>query len=192
MVETKTCRQQDLPAFRRLHNTYVGREETIETVREWYRAHPELLVGAYVEDELVGHCLGIPRSDVEVEIAGIGIEPDYRRQGVGSALLSACENRVISLGYQRISVGSAGGYVDEFYLANGYAPESVLVRLDAEDVPVNYRAMGYEITKERTDNGTKKLYVAVDEYDPERVRKIREAFDDPEAIFIMSKELSGR
>lgn len=122
-----------------------------------------------------------------MELAGIGVEPDYRRRGVGSALLSAFGDRVNSLGNRRISVGSAGGYVDEFYVANGYAPDSVLVRLDPEDVPENHRTMGYKIVEEQFTNGTKKLYVAVHEYDPELVQKIREAFDDPGAIYIMAK-----
>lgn len=189
MVEIQTVPNSGLEEFRRLHNDYTASDESIKTVRSWYQKHPELLVGGYDEGTLVGYCLGRPRSQGDLELSAIAVEESHQRQGIGTELLSTLEDRAMTLGFRRISLGSAGGYVDEFYLANGYEPESVLVRLDPDDVPENYRAMGYDITEERIDNGTKKIYVRVDEYDPEIVTEIRETFDDPEAIYIMAKDI---
>jgi len=189
MVEVQMVRESDLPEFRCLHNAYVDRDASLETVRDWYQEHPELLIGAYDDGELAGHCLGLPRAEGEVELAGIAVEQSHQRQGIGSALLSAFEEQARSLQFQRISLGSAGGYVDEFYIENGYTPHSVLVRLDPDDVPQNYRDMEYKIADERMDGCTKKLYVEVDGFDPAFVEEIRAAFDDSEAVYIMEKDL---
>lgn len=191
MVDIRPVDESELADFRRLHNTYVGRNESLETVRQWHREHPELLVGAYDDGQLVGHCLGIPRSGDEVELNGIAVDQSHRRQGIGTALLSAFEDLVASLGFQRVSLGSAGGYVDEFYVQNGYSPDSILVRLDPGEDPPDYTEVGYEIRDERLDGDLKKLYVGTDEYDPGFVEEIQEVFEDPEAIYIMSKKLDA-
>jgi len=189
MVEIRTVRESELDAFRRLHEVYVDRDESVETLRDRHRARPELFVAAYDDGELVGGCLGDPRSDETVELAGIAVERSHQCRGIGAALLSTFEDRAASLGFRRITLGSAGGYVDEFYVENGYRPDSVLVRLDAADTPENDRIRGYEIVDERTDGPTRKLYVNVDRFDPAFLDEVRDAFDDPDAVYVMSKTL---
>ncbi len=188
MVEVRSIRESDLPAFRRLHNRYVDRDESLDTVREWYAESPEFLLGAYDGEALVGHALGRPRSAERLELAGISVEESHRRQGIGSALLDAVEDRAVAHGFERVSLGSAGGYVDEFYAANGYRPESVLVRLDADSaMPETV----HEVVAVRTEDGTRKLYVAPGNGGPDHLDAVRGAFDDPEAIYIMAKDLDG-
>lgn len=191
MVELRTVAESDLEAFRRFHNRYVDRDEPLETVREWYHERPALLLGAYEGDELVGHCLGRPRGDDTVELSGIGVAPSRRRRGIGSALLSAFEDRAASLGFRRVELGSAGDGVDEFYLEHGYSPVSVLVRYGSDEVPPDYREQGYAICDERTDGDTRKVYVAVDAFGSPSVEEVRRAFDDPDAIYIMAKAIGS-
>ncbi|PSQ19088.1 hypothetical protein BRD00_02245 [Halobacteriales archaeon QS_8_69_26] len=148
VTEYRPVDEADLDEFRRLHNRYVDRDESPGTVRGWYEDHPELLVGAYRDGDLVGHCLGQPGDDGVVELAGIAVENDHQRRGIGTGLLAEFEARAATLGFSRVTLGSAGGYVDRFYRENGYDPESILVRLPPEDVPENYRDLGYEIGKE--------------------------------------------
>lgn len=73
MVDIRTVRESDLADFRRLHNTYVDRDESLDTVRDRYQDTPGLLLGACDDGTLVGHCLGQPRSADEVELAGIAV-----------------------------------------------------------------------------------------------------------------------
>lgn len=190
MVKPRTVAELDLEAFRRLHNRYVDRDESLKTVRDWYREHPELLLGAYDDGDLVGHALGRPRSEETVELSGISVAPTHRRRGIGSALLSAFEDRAAAQGFRRVELGSAGGYVDEFYLEHGYTPESVLVRLDPDEAP-DGPDRGYEIADERVEDGTLKLYVPVEELGSPSVEAVRRAFDDPEAIYIMAKRIGS-
>lgn len=191
MVAVHPVPESDIENVRRLHDSYTASGESLETVRKWHREHPELFVGAYEGGNLVGYCLGIQRTEEAIELNGIAVEEAHQRQGIGTELLATFEDQVASLGFQRINLGSAGGYVDEFYLQNGYSPRSILVRVDVEDASGDYRAMGYEIAEERIDDGTKKLYIEVDEFDPAFVEEIRDSFADPDAIYILEKHLDS-
>ncbi|WP_232688278.1 GNAT family N-acetyltransferase [Halobacterium zhouii] len=188
MVDVRRVPPADFDAVYRLLCERVGdRDEA--TVREWYDDHPELFVGAYDDGDLVGFAAGRERDDASVELAGIAVDDSHTRQGIGSRLLDAFEAAAVDLGYERVSLGSAGGYVDEFYLANGYEPESILVRLHPDDVSEDHRDLGFEILRERMDDGTQKFYVAPGGHDPERVEAVRGAFGDPDAIYIMETHL---
>lgn len=191
MVEIRGVPESDLEAVHEFRTDRVD-DRPLATVREWYEENPELFVAAYDGDEVVGICIGRDGPHEGVELNAIGVAESHTRRGIGSAMVDAFEEQVASLGFDRIGLGSAGGYVDEFYMANGYEPASVLVRLEPDEVPANYRELGYEIVEERIEDGTKKLYVGVDGHDPEFVEGVREAFDDPEAIYIMEKRLGSR
>lgn len=191
MVDIRSVHKSDLDDFLDLHNTYVNRDESIEALRDRYQKHPDLFLGAYDNGELVGHCLGRPRSDRAVELEGIAVERSFQQRGIGTELLARFEDRVADLGFQRISLGSAGGYVDKFYIERGYSPVSVLVRYEDSAVSERYRDRGYEIREERMVEGTRKLYIEADEFDPGHLGAVREEFDDQEAIYIMEKEIDG-
>lgn len=191
MVVIRSVHESDLDDFLDLHNTYVDRDESIEAIRDRYQAPPDLFLGAYDNRELVGHCLGRPRSDRAVELEGIAVKPSHQQRGIGLELLEQFEDRVAALGYRRISLGSAGGYVDEFYIENGYSPESVLIRCEDVDGSERDRTLGYEISAERIDEGTRKLYVEAGEFDPGYLRAVREDFDAQEAIYSMTKEIAS-
>lgn len=189
MVTIRTIDERDLPAFRALHNTYVDREEPLDTVRDWFRTDPELCIGAFEDGTLVGHCLGRPRSDRTVELAGIAVKQSRQGRGIGSALLAAFEDRAADLGFERIEVGSAGGYVDDFYHDRGYDPESALVRQDPDESIPAERSTAYDVLRERTEDGRRRVYVDVNGLDDPPIEEIQAAFGDSEAIYIMTKAL---
>ena len=190
MVKVYQIPKSDVEAVHQMRTDRIG-EISLETVQEWYDENAELFVAAYDGGDIVGICIGRDGPHEGVELNAIGVAESHMRRGIGSAMLDALEERAASLGYDRIGLGSAGGYVDEFYLANGYEPANVLVRLDSEDVPADYRELGYEILDERIDDGIRKLYVGVDGHDSAFVEGVRETFDDPEAIYIMEKRNLG-
>ena len=90
------------------------------------------------DGDLVGVCTGHRRGDASAELAGLGVLPERRREGIGTRLVEQFEENAAEGGFARISVGSAGGDVDNFYAALGYEPESELVRLDAGVVDHEY------------------------------------------------------
>ncbi len=188
MTNIRQVSERDLDAFRRLYNRLTGRDESPNVVRGWYDIHPELLVGAFADGELVEFALGIYDHE-GVHLKGIGVREEHRREGIGSALLSRVEEAAGERDADRISLGSAGGYVDKFYLANGYQPESVLLRFDADDAPESPESFEYDILRERVEDGVTKWYVGVEFHDHDFLQEVREAFDDQEAIYIMEKPL---
>jgi GNAT superfamily N-acetyltransferase len=187
VVSVRPVSEAGFDAVAEMHHACID-DRPRETLRSWYDARPGLFRGAYDRGDLVGFALGRHREGDTAELVGIAVEDAYTRQGVGSRLLASFEDAADALGFERVSLGSAGGYVDEFYLANGYEPESVLVRTSPGDLPENYRDR-FDVLRERDDDGTRKVYVAADGYDPGQVEAVREAFDDPEAVYIMEKDL---
>lgn len=75
----------------------------------------------------VGICYGWPRSEDVLEepeftIQGIAITERSQALGIGSVLLKEFEKRVAEYKFDKIGVGSAPGYVEHFYIKNGYIP----------------------------------------------------------------------
>ncbi len=107
-------------------------------VNRMYEKYKNTFVGYYIDDLLVGICYGWPRreavaDDESYTIEGIAIIHPFNAQGRGPKLLAYFEQRVKELGFFKISVGSADGYVERFYLKNGYIPkEYKVLRNDKE------------------------------------------------------------
>lgn len=89
--------------------------------------------------------------------------PERRRQGIGAALVAAFETGAATIVVERVSVASAGGYVDRFYAAQGDEPWAVLVRTPA-DGPGDQPDPQYDILKAGVEHGVRTRYA-----DPEGV-----------------------
>ncbi|WP_336036992.1 GNAT family N-acetyltransferase [Halobacterium yunchengense] len=192
MVELRRVTADEFDDVLELHHECIDDRDR-DVVREWYDEHPALFWGAWDGDDLVGFALGRHREAASVELVGIAVRDAYARAGVGSRLLEAFEDAAREYGFERASVGSAGGYVDYFYAANGYRPESIMVRTSREALPENYRER-FDVRRERSVDGGHKVYLAPGgdadgPVDHDRVERVRAAFDDPDAIYIMEKSL---
>lgn len=191
MVDVRQVPPADVERGYALLQSRVGDHDRA-AVEQWYDDHPALFVGAYDRDAMVGFALARAREDAHVELVGIAVEASHARRGIGSALLTAVEEAARDRGFERLTLGSAGGYVDDFYAANGYRPESILVRLAPEAAPEDPESLGFEVLRERTaDDGTRKFYVAPngEGVDADRVEAVGDAYGDPEAIYVMEKRL---
>jgi ribosomal-protein-alanine N-acetyltransferase len=75
---------------------------------------------AVVDGEMVGFVAGDPRKSLQFSwIATIGVLPEYQRQGIGRALLRACEER-LSTPYVRLCVRTDNGGAIRLYEQEGY------------------------------------------------------------------------
>jgi len=130
----------DRSAFDALRHEYLfGDDDFIAAMHERY---PEAYGGYFADDRLVGICYGWPRSeqvtdDDSFTLDGIAIAEPYNGHGRGGRLLAFFEDAAGTLGYDRVSVGSAGGYVERFYLKNGFRPIEFKVMI--EGAPTHVR-----------------------------------------------------
>lgn len=200
VTEVRGVPADAVPAVRRLHADLTGADVPLDALRARHREQPALFVGAYdappvsgapttEAGALVGYALGAERSDAVVELEGIGVVDTHRRRGLGSEVLAAFERRAADAGFARVTLGSAGGSVDAFYRANGYAAASMLVRHGFDEAAPE--PDGDEVAEERVEDGTRKRYVAVDGSGSEFLDDVREEFEDSEAIYIMERAIDG-
>ena len=189
MVSIEPVDEDDLPVARRLHNRFTAQSISRETVAGWFDEVPGLFLLATDGDDPVGVATGKPRGPPVAELAGLGVRPARRREGIGSRLLERFETNAVAAGFETVSLGSAGGYVDEFYADRGYQPASILVRLEGDDAGTDVGVLGYEVLDERVEGDVRKLYLAADEVDQDRLARMRADLGDDEAIYIMRKVL---
>ena len=114
-----------------------------------------VFIGYYMENKLVGVCFGETYNKDYFGIMGIAIIHPYIKQGRGSKLLNYFENIVKSKGHKNLSVGSADGYVEHFYLKNGFVLSSLKI-LTENDTWTKKENKLYPISKiEKQDIYTK-------------------------------------
>jgi GNAT superfamily N-acetyltransferase len=125
-----------------------------------------------------------------VQLQGIAIQSDYAGQGYGSQLLNRFEEQVRQRGGRMVSLGSAAGYVEHFYLKNGYVPVEYLVRIPRDDLRADYQTQGYEILRERWAGDEKFLKIRAAGYDPGFKAELKQAFNAHEVVYIFEKRVS--
>lgn len=110
-----------------------GSEE--EKMKRRAEHYPRAFVALVAGEELAGVAFGWPREldasgDPSFTLDGIAVKEPYQRKGYGRLLLLAFESAAEEYGYPVVSVGSAGGYVEKFYLHNGYIPKEYKIWTD--------------------------------------------------------------
>ena len=95
-------------------------------------AYPGAFLAAERQGQVIGVAFGWPRrfadpQDPSFELKGIAITWDDWRKGHGRRLLAAFEEAAVAYGAEYVSLGSAGGFVEKFYLACGYTPKEYKV-----------------------------------------------------------------
>ena len=89
--------------------------------------YPDAFIAAMDGPQVVGVCFGWPRrldqsDDATFTLAGIAVTSSRQRQGIGTRLLASLSLAASASGHATLSVGSAGGYVERFYIHNGFTP----------------------------------------------------------------------
>lgn len=191
MTSIRRVKDDEVTLARELHNRFTAQDKSMARVRSWYEAVPDLFLFAVEGDEVIGVCTGRPGGERDVSLAGIGLEPDRRDEGIGTRLLERFEENARAIGVERISVASAGGRVDDFYVDNGFEPEKILVMNPAAG-PADYADVDFDVEWDRNEDGSRKCYVDVTERDPAVLETVRNEFGDDHAIYIMAKELDVR
>lgn len=96
-------------------------------MKEYSKLYPKAFLMLILDGEVIGAAFGRDRSvqfpeDDSFELCGIAVRYDLQLRGYGSMLLSEFEKAAAIYGANSVSLGSAGGYAERFYIKNGYIP----------------------------------------------------------------------
>jgi GNAT superfamily N-acetyltransferase len=138
---------EHLDAAREVAANFVGAQGP-ETLAARHAAYPGFAIGLSVDGTLVGLAFGYPNSHGGVTLEAIAVDHAYSGRGLGSALLARFERAVAEAGYDNVDLGSAPGYVEHFYLKNGYEQTEYMVVIPDGDRR-NLDLDGLEVLRER-------------------------------------------
>ena len=122
-----TLNTQNEARFYALAEEYLPGSDP-EVMRKFAEMYPEAFLTISVDGTVAGAAFGWPRrhsdpSDASFTLDGICIDIRLHRSGLGRKLLARFESAAKFYGAPAVSVGSAGGYVEKFYLSCGYLPK---------------------------------------------------------------------
>lgn len=188
MVRIESASRSELDVARRLHNRFTDQSVSHETMHARYEAVPGLFLLAREDGEAVGVATGARRSETVAGLAGLGVVPERRGEGIGGRLLERFEAAAAEAGFSTVGVASAGGYVDRFYADHGYTAHRILVRRPADAELCDPATLGYEVHESRVEGATRKDYLAAEGVDQEVLDAVRADLDE-EAVYILRKSL---
>ncbi len=84
--------------------------------------HPDSFLVAVVEGKVVGYVIGVIKWRATGHILAIGVDPTYRRQRIGSALIKEMVNRLKGKGAKlvRLETRKSNIGAQQFYLKLGF------------------------------------------------------------------------
>jgi hypothetical protein len=92
-------------------------------------------------------------------------------------------------GHWTITLGSASGYVELFYMKNGFIPVSYRVEIPRDRLPQNDGKTGYEVAGRVMLGDAVILYLKVTEYNPADKEVIKRLFDTDDVLYIFEKDV---
>jgi hypothetical protein len=190
-MKIKLLPKKDLKKFWKMQKQYLD-EYTFDYVEKDYKKNKTLYIGAYNKDRLIGIAYGHPSKNVKSDIVLQGITVNhiktYSRKGTGSKILNFFENQVKKLKKKSISLGSAEGYVEKFYLKNNYKPIELVIQVGKNKLPKNYKRK-YKIKGEKEDKKYKWIRMTQKNYDSKLQKELKKYFNAKEVIYIFKKKI---
>ena len=119
-------RREQLAAAAGLAAELLG-QSGADALQADFAAFPELAIALTVDGAVAGVAFGHPDRGDGATLEGITVDDAHTACGLGSLLLARFEQAAADGGYQDVNLGSAGGYVEHFYLKNGYQQAEYMV-----------------------------------------------------------------
>jgi GNAT superfamily N-acetyltransferase len=186
-IEIRSLNDDELQgAYAPIARDYLE-EKSLERWCDERRANPELTAGCFLNGRLIGLCYGLPDLPDGVVLEGIAMLEGYAGRGIGSRLLQYFERQIQEAGYTVCSLGSAGGYVEHFYIKNGYRPSKFACWVSGDyDLSPELKSK-YRITEKHQGGGSRRLSVEVDHLDNDLRDRMKADLGVDDIIPIMYK-----
>lgn len=126
MAKIKQLTPEYEEAFYKLTAEYLPDSDP-KRMKAFCSSYPEAFLLCEETGELIGAAFGRDRSvqfpdDDSFELCGIAVRYDHQRKGHGRMLLAEFERAAKKYGAKAVSLGSAEGYAEQFYISCGYTP----------------------------------------------------------------------
>lgn len=130
-IEVVSLNEENSEEFYALAAEYLP-DSITQKMRERSKLFPKAFIALAHRGKVIGVCFGWARGldvrgDRSFVLDGIAVTSDFQKNGYGKVLLAAFEKAALGYGYSLISVGSAGGYVEKFYMDCGFIPKEYKV-----------------------------------------------------------------
>lgn len=134
-MQITTLTEADMPGLAELYKAYWNEESNVERMREVFQridANPAyLLMGARIGNQLAGSAMGIVCDELYGEchpfmvIEDMVVGSEFRRQGVGSAIMREMERLAVERGCRYIIFVTESNRTGahQFYASIGYDPD---------------------------------------------------------------------
>ncbi|MCD6248665.1 MAG: ribosomal protein S18-alanine N-acetyltransferase [Hadesarchaea archaeon] len=102
-----------------------------------YSLHPDGFLVAEVNGKIVGYAIAVMRWWRTGHILAIGVDPLYRRRGIGSMLMTSALNRLREKGARevRLEVRASNRAAQKFYLKLGFVQREMIPAYYADGEP---------------------------------------------------------
>lgn len=125
-MEINVIDKNTFPQFQKLVREYLPDTEE-EQLLFHFEEFPWSYLGLFLQQKLIGVVFGweskVGKETGQFVLQGIAIDWEHKANGLGGVLLNRWEKEVFQRGYASVSVGSADGYVEKFYIRQGYVPK---------------------------------------------------------------------
>ena len=176
---------KDYQTLKHIAKAYLpGSEEGLAKALEKY---PSAVAGYYINGKLIGCCFGFASGATSFTLEGIAIIEPYHAQGRGGRLLDFFEKRVRELGFESIGLGSAGGYVEKFYIKNGYRPTCLKILVEDDLWRRKQDGYPFPVIAEETQGAYTKLVIGAENYSEMDKDAIEDYYLGVESFFVFEK-----
>jgi hypothetical protein len=150
---------------------------------------PSAITGYYVDEKMIGVCYGFEINYENFALDGIAIIEPYNKSGRGGKLIAFFEQCVSSRGYKFISLGSANGYVERFYIKHGYTPIELKVYVENNEWELKSKNYIYPVTYTQAEGKYIKLVITVVDYYSMNQKEIKEHYNGLKSFFVFKKQI---
>jgi GNAT superfamily N-acetyltransferase len=116
-----------------LAEEFLGSQSGIDALAVSFARHPELTIALTLDGIVEGVAFGHRAADGGAILEGITVDDAHTAHGLGSLLLARFEQAAGDAGCCDVSLGSGDGYVEHFYLKNGYTQTEYLIAIPGGD-----------------------------------------------------------
>jgi GNAT superfamily N-acetyltransferase len=185
----KIIPKEDYDEMKKIVEEYLTGTEEIKAICENF---PTAAAGYYICGKLIGCAYGFASPwgvEAAFSLDGICIVHPYNGAGRGGKLLAFWEKRVYEMGFRSVDLGCAGGYVERFYLKNGYTPIELKILVKGGGWKEKQKNYPFPVAEVQTQGEFTKLVLAVKDYASMNKDEITKHYGGEDSFFVFKKNL---